>query len=428
MQFRSASRPRLYGTAAAIIWACMTDSAAAWQASMDGWQVSLDTALSSSVDIRTSDVDKRFVGIQNGGTLPGANADNGTLNYKSGTPVAAVQRITTELQATRDDYGMFVRATGFYDPVNDSERTDFQKLDRAEVRDIGADLRLLDAYVFARPSADGHPFDVRIGAQALNWGESTFIPFGINVITPLDATALRTPGAELRTAFLPIPVLDVKTNVAFGISFEGYWQPYWTRDKLEPSGSFFSNVDTVFDGGQYVTLRSDVPDTRASIFSVSLAAGNAFGAAFPRSLDRHPTSLAEFGAALRGNVQSLGDAEFGLYFESYNSRTPFGSYRTGRRDISGLPGAASVLSNPISALLQGGQAKVSYTSTASIFADYPNEIHLIGGSFNASGRAAWLFRAKYHTASTSLSSSQAPISAWLRSSRPWRRHGAFLPC
>ena len=70
------------------------------------------------------------------------------------------------------------------------------------VRDIGTDFRLLDAYFFASPEIFGHHVDVRIGNQALNWGESTFIQFGINSITPLDVTALRTPGAELRTAFL----------------------------------------------------------------------------------------------------------------------------------------------------------------------------------------------------------------------------------
>ncbi|MGG2324736.1 DUF1302 family protein, partial [Salmonella enterica] len=86
----------------------------------------------------------------------------------------------------RDDYGIFLRATGFYDPVIDSERTDFMPLSRAAVRDIGADLRLLDAYAFFRPALFGHDFDIRIGSQPLNWGESTFIPFGINAITPLD--------------------------------------------------------------------------------------------------------------------------------------------------------------------------------------------------------------------------------------------------
>ena len=32
----------------------------------------------------------------------------------------------------------------------------------------------------------------------INWGESTFIQGGINAINPVDVSALRVPGAELR--------------------------------------------------------------------------------------------------------------------------------------------------------------------------------------------------------------------------------------
>jgi len=42
--------------------------------------------------------------------------------------------------------------------------------------------------------------DVRLGRQVISWGESTFIPNGINVINPIDVARLRTPGSELREA------------------------------------------------------------------------------------------------------------------------------------------------------------------------------------------------------------------------------------
>ena len=34
----------------------------------------------------------------------------------------------------------------------------------------------------------------------INWGESTFIQNGINVINPIDVTKFRIPGSELREA------------------------------------------------------------------------------------------------------------------------------------------------------------------------------------------------------------------------------------
>jgi hypothetical protein len=390
----SCTRRRLLaGASLAAAWCCQ---AFAFDTTIDGWQVNLDTTLSSSVDMRASPIDRNFVGRANGGLFSDQNADNGTLNYKDNTPVAALQRITTELQVKRDDYGVFVRATGFYDPVIDSEQTDFQKLSRAAVRDIGADLRLLDAYAFASPKIFGHSVDFRVGAQALNWGESTFIPFGINSINPLDLTALRSPGAETRTAFLPIPVVDARTEVGGGFSLEGFWQFIWTRDKIEPNGSFFSNLDTLSDGSTYAMLRNDVADSARSPYFVNIPGGDVLGAAYPRSTDRHPSSLDQFGFALRKTFDNImGGTEVGLYFENYHSRLPFLSLHTGVPNIS--PGSSpfapiplpTVLPNPnyLFLLQTKGYAAKTYDSTANYFADYPSDIHLIGASFNFTGPA-----------------------------------------
>ncbi len=386
--FQGARRLALLAGVAVGVFAA-ADAARAFDTTVGGWQVNVDTTLSSSVDVRTSDINRNFVGIANGGKFVLANADNGTLNYQSGTPVAAVQRITTEVQAKKDDYGVFIRATGFYDPIIDSERTDFQPLSRAATRDIGADLRLLDAYVFARPSVFGHPVDVRIGAQALNWGESTFIQFGINSINPLDVTALRTPGSELRNGFLPIPVVDLKTEVGGGVTVEAFWQPIWTRSKLEPNGSFFGNNDSLLDGGTYGNLFNYFPDNARSVYGVDafpgtfngkpVGGGDLFGGSLPRLNDRHPTSMDEGGIAIRKTFASLDDAELGLYFENYHSRTPFGSNRTGL--------ASAVLPSPITTLFVPGYAAKTYTSTAGFFADYPKDIHLVGVSWNFTGPA-----------------------------------------
>ncbi len=357
------------------------------------YQISLDTTLSSSVGFRTSPVDEAFVGYQNGGTFPTANADNGDLNFKPGNVVEATQRITEELQVKKDDYGIFVRATGFFDPVYDTDIDDRPfPLDRAAVRDIGTDFRLLDAYFFASPQIFGHDVDVRVGNQALNWGESTFIQFGINSITPLDVTALRTPGAELRTAFLPIPVLDLKTSVAPDTTLEGFWQPYWTRTHIEPVGSFFGTNDGVADGGTYLNYFSLYPDNANTEHLVNLLPqDNPFGGAIGRSADEHPTGVGEFGFALRRNFASLDDAEFGLYFENYDSRTPFVSFRTGSKDIGGLPGPLSVLSAQTLAqvfqllTLPVVDAPKTYSTTDSFYASYPKNIKLVGFSWNFTG-------------------------------------------
>jgi hypothetical protein len=369
---------------AALLVLAAAGAARATEFTEGDWEINLDNTLSSSVGLRTSNQDSRFIGIANGGTFGVANADNGDVNFKPGSIVEATQRITTELQAKQGDFGFFVRATGFYDPIYDTD-TDSHPfpISRAAARDIGADLRLLDAYVFMRPEIFGHDFDLRVGNQALNWGESTFIQFGINSITPLDVTALRTPGAELRTAFLPIPVVDAKTELMPDVTLEGFWQPYWTRTRIEPDGSFFGNNDGVADGGKYLNYFSLYADQAAPSL-VSLNQSNPFGATVGRSADRHPSGVGEFGFALRENFPDLNDLELGLYFENYDSRTPFVSFRTGSEFISpglGLPGT-TVLPNPILTLLTGGVAQKAYSNTDSYFADYPKNIHLLGTSWN----------------------------------------------
>ena len=357
------------------------------------YQISLDTTLSSSVGVRTSPIDEAFVGYQNGGHFPTANADNGDLNFKAGDLVEATQRITSELQVKNGDTGIFVRATGFYDPVYDNDVDNFRfPLDRATVRDIGTDFRLLDAYFFSSPQIFGHDVDVRIGNQALNWGESTFIQFGINSITPLDVTALRTPGSELRTAFLPIPVVDLKTSIAPDTTIEAFWQPYWTRTRLEPVGSFFGTGDGVFDGGKFVNYFSLYPDALSTSHLVNLLPdANPFGGATGRGTDRHPTGIGEGGIALRKNFPSLDDLELGFYFENYDSRTPFVDFQTGNQHIGALPGPLSVLSaNNFTQLFQllthpVVYANKTYSTTDTYFADYPKDIKLVGFSWNFTG-------------------------------------------
>ncbi len=384
-----AKRRRVLMAGAALVSCACGGQALALDTSLGNWQVNLDTTLSTSVDFRTSPQDPNFIGVANGGKFSLANNDNGDLNFKDGSIVAAVQRITTELQVKQGDAGFFIRATGFIDPVIDSEDTGFMKLSSAALHDIGANLRLLDGYVFARPDIFGHPVDVRIGNQALNWGESTFIQFGINSINPLDLTALRTPGAELRQGFLPIPAVDMRTDIGGGFNLEGFWQFAWTRDRLEPDGSFFGNIDTITDGAAYANLRNDFADNARSVYGINAAGGDLFGASYPRSLDRHPTTLDEFGFALRKTVEALDDAEFGLYFENYHSRTPFFSQRTGSPSIySPFPGYGLIFPDPPTLLQSApGYALKTYNSTASYFDDYPKDIHLIGFSWNFTGPA-----------------------------------------
>jgi hypothetical protein len=137
-----------------------------------------------------------------------ANRDDGNLKYDDGDLISNAAKITSELALNWRDSGAFARATYFYD---------FENAGRDDLSETAQDLigerfRLLDAFVFHNFSyGEAGQGSVRLGRQVVSWGESTFIQNGINVINPIDISALRVAGAELKEAFLPI-------DIALGVS------------------------------------------------------------------------------------------------------------------------------------------------------------------------------------------------------------------
>src|SRR5690554_755321 len=63
----------------------------------------------------------------------------------------------------------------------------------------GKGAEILDAFVWGDFDVAGAPVNVRVGRQVLSWGESTFIQGGVGSINPVDASAFRRPGAEIRS-------------------------------------------------------------------------------------------------------------------------------------------------------------------------------------------------------------------------------------
>jgi hypothetical protein len=339
----------------------------------DGWQISLDTTVSAALELRTSPVDYRFVGQANGGEARTPNADNGDLNFRSNPVTAAPLRMTEELDIKRDNYGAFLRATAFYDPIYDGLTPDFMRYPRATVRDLGFDARLLDAYVYTNTDFAGHAVSFRLGNQVINWGESIFILGGINSATPFDANALERPGAELKEAVLPVPALDIRGAITHNLSAEAFYEFYWVRTRFPPDGSFYSELDSISDGGSYAVEDRTFPDSPFNIGKFNLASNDPYGPVLLRAVDRHPPNQGEGGLAVRYTAPFLNGTEFSLYFENYHSRTPLAGYTTGT--------LASAISNDNLLL---GHPGVTYNSTARYYADYPANIHLIGASFSAS--------------------------------------------
>lgn len=316
--------------------------------------------LSYGLLYRLDDPDPRIIGRAAGGTAFSVNGDDGNQNYETGIASNAV-KWTSEFQFSYKGFGGFVRGFAFYDHENEEgDRARTPLSDEAKER-VGSRAEIRDAFLWYRFNLGPRPAEIRAGRQVINWGESTFIQGGINAINPVDVSALRVPGAELRDALLPVGAVLVSLKPSDNTSFEAYYQFDWEETKIDPVGSYFSATDLAGEGATKVMLGfGAAPDSIPVGFNIP---GNPVGVAVPRGPNREAGDSGQYGAAFRLFAPGLGGTEFGLYYLSYNSRLPVIMARTGT--------AAGIL------------AQGNYAATAQYFLEYPEDISLYGLSFNA---------------------------------------------
>ncbi len=382
----------------------------------------LDSTISIGGTYRLGDQDPDLIGTSNGGNLYSLNSDDGNLNFDKGWVSQAV-KMTNDLEINGDNIGAFFRVTSFYDFEVTGTEMPFRDLSQKGYRQVGSDVDLLDAFLYWNVDAGEMPLDFRIGSQVLSWGESTFIQNGINAINPIDVAKIRIPGAELKEALIPVPMLSVSLGLTENITLEAFYQWKWEKTLLEPNGSYFSANDLVSEGADKVWLGfGAVPQ------------GTPFGYV-PRGQDNEGSDSGQYGIAARIYAPALNDTEFGFYYMQYNSRTPLVSSITptgpinpdltgplttvfagaglapeaAQAQATGLmslltayatygPGALSaeqlamVTAPQTQAAIDGAKriALLTAITTANYIVEYPDGIDLFGMSFNtALGRTGW---------------------------------------
>ena len=164
---------------------------------------SFDTTISVGGLYRLNNPDPALYGIANGGLQRSVNADDGDLNYRAGMASFLV-KANHDLLIKYQQTGLFVRGFYFNDFVNSAGQRARTPLNDEAQKVVGSGAELLDAYVYTNETIGGMPTTFRLGRQVLSWGESTFIPNGVNSINPIDVAKLRTPGSELKEALRPL--------------------------------------------------------------------------------------------------------------------------------------------------------------------------------------------------------------------------------
>lgn len=380
---------------------------------------SFDTTLSVGGLYRLQDPDRQYYSISSGGLQRSSNADDGNLNYDRGVASFLV-KASHDLQLDYRNAGLFVRGYYFNDFVNTNGTRERTPLNREALDLVGEGAELLDAYLYFKTNLGTMPATFRAGQQVLSWGESTFIPNGINSVNPIDVAKLRTPGSELKEALLPVNMLSGSISLTEALSLEAFYLLDWKRTRVDPPGTLFSTNDFVATGGNKVYLGFGAISDRAALGSVM------------RGPDGVPSDSGQYGVNLRWFAEHLNSTEFGLFYMNYHSRLPTISARTPSTPISSFAvistatslattnlapalvpvfGAATptVLQTLIGAALTGvpvsalpGSMQPFYPAaqsiatgartlgfltaaqTANYLIEFPEDIHLVGASFNTS--------------------------------------------
>jgi hypothetical protein len=346
---------------------------------------SIDTTLSAGMSFRVADRDMSNIGIGSGGTSRSANGDDGNLNYDRGV-VAETLKATHEAEVNLGDHGgAFVRVTYFYDFKNADGDTDYRDLTGPARLAVGRDFKLLEASLWTEFDVAGHPLHLDGGNEVLNWGESTFIPNGINAINPIDVSAIRVPGSEVRDALVPVPLVHADLGISDRLNLEGFYQFGWEKTTPDAAGTFFSTNDFASPGGKYVMLGfGAVPIPSLGLteevllgmtpgaLTGTLGASAALGVVVPRGPDADPKNGGQFGVAGHYFSDLLGGTEFGLFGMNLHSRLPV---------VSGLSGDFNDLDGPGGGgPLAGGDA--NFAAGSRYLVEYPEDIPLFGASFS----------------------------------------------
>jgi len=274
-------------------------------------EASLDTTLSVGGSFRLQDPSPDYYGMSNGGNQYSVNTDDGNLNYEKGLFSLAAKG-TTDLELEYKNFRAFTRATYLYDHENEHGDRARSPLSDQALDKVGSYFDMLDYFVTGQFEVAEKPLDLRVGSQVLSWGESTFIQNGINVINPIDVARLRVPGAELKEALVPVPMVSGSLGISDTVTIEAFYQLTWEETEIDPPGTYFSSNDFAGRGGSQVFLGFGQPP---------ISDLGTLGA-IPRGPNSEAGNSGQFGVAARILAEGLGNTEFGLYYVSYHSRLP----------------------------------------------------------------------------------------------------------
>jgi hypothetical protein len=368
----------------------------------------LDVTASYGLGVRLDDADPGLVGIANGGKRTSANQDDGTLNYDEGVFSNAL-RLNTDLTLAWRQFGAYVRGFAFYDYENQRQERARTPLSDDGKDSVGKDADLLDHYVSMHQTVRGIPVLFRLGDQVVNWGESGFIRDGVDIINPLDLSALNEPATPARDLLIPQGMLWGAAALTTYVALEAYYQYEWKPVGLPPLGSYFSSNDlsggdglniAMLGAGRFSDLGTDL-DSAFALPAGTLGFDPDFFKLPGRGGVDEPSDTGQFGVTLSSILPGSNATKLSAHLVRYHSRLPLVSGLTASQaaidatsqvDVDAL--AASLESPYLSTGLTPAEAADAalataealttsqYANQAGYRVEYPEDITMVGVSFN----------------------------------------------
>jgi hypothetical protein len=368
----------------------------------------LDLTASYGLGVRLDDADPDLVGLANGGKRTSANQDDGDLNYRDGIFSNAL-RLNGDLTLAWRNFGAYVRGYAFYDYENEHENRARTRLSDSGEDMVGKDADLLDHYISMQSSVAGVPLLFRLGDQVVNWGESGFVRDGIDIINPLDLSALNVPATPARDVLIPQGMLWGAANLTTHVAVEAYYQYEWKPVGLPPVGSYFEANDlfggdglnvAMLGAGKFSELGTDL-DTAFALPDGTLGFDPDFFKLPGRGGTRKPDDTGQFGITVSSILPGTSATRIAAHLVRYHSRLPLVSGLTANQaaidqttqaDVDAL--AATLVDPYISTGLTPAEAADAaqataeavttshYANAAGYQVEYPEDITMVGLSFN----------------------------------------------
>ena len=281
---------------------------------------------------------------------------NRVLFNEKGDTLSNAIRISHTLELKRGDMGFLMRGNYFYDQAFKDKPLPWGV---ERLLEHGQDIT--DLVFYGKPTENT---TLRVGKQVINWGESTFIQGGLSDINTFDIKKLRTPGADLKDAFIGANAIDLSWS-SENWTVEGFALFKFDRVRVDPMGSPFATLDAIGDGGGFdlggdgrpggghpsnpsglgCTALDNPPPTAPNTPRCDLLGGR-----LARVNDRQPSGNGQWGIAVRKFLpEFFNGGEVAFYVQNLHDHLPM---------ISG------------------------YGRSGQFFVDYPEDIKRYGVSFN----------------------------------------------